>query len=620
MTVAGARAQTDRDAADFVLQEPIIISGGLTPVEAQSYGRAVTVVTGEDIERSNPRTFADLLRSVPGVSVSRGGGPGDLTQVRIRGAEANQVLVLIDGVRQADSASGYDFSFLSPELIQRIEIVRGPQALFGAGATAGVINVITKGGLREDLRLTGVAEGTTAPGGSVTGLVQGGAARADGALGIAYTNDAGWDTSGDGGEKDGAQNLTLNAKGSADLTDWAHLRSNFRVVDRTGEFDATVPGCGDPRCYVTDADDFESTGTDLLAGFALDVDTLGGALVHSPHFGYARSDTENERPPSPASTNDVSTLTAGYQAAYTFGAADQHTIAGAFQFLRDSFENSLAGQDKKRRNQYGYVAEYRGNLTDALFVQGALRYDDNEDFKDFFGFAASASYNFFSTGTRLRGSVGRAQTNPTFFELFGFIPGEFVGNPDLKPEHNLGWDVGVEQSFWRQRGRLSLTYFNETLQDEISGFGTTVDNLDGDSDRQGVEFGLTLEPLDALTLGLNYTYLDATEPDGKRELRRPRHAAAADAFYRFFGDRAELGVEVNYKGQTDQRDFSDPSSLSPRVTVPNHLVVDVSAAYRVTDQVQVYGGVNNLFDANYEDVLGFSEQPVTGFAGLRMSF
>jgi len=614
-----ARAQETDVPADFVASEEIIISGGLTPVDAQSFARAVTVITAEDLERTNPRTFGDALRAVPGVSVSRSGGPGGLTQVRIRGAEANHVLVLIDGVRTADSAGGQDFSFLAPELIERIEILRGPQsALYGAGATAGIINVITKGGVREDLRLSGSVEGTTAPGASVTGLVQGGTARADGAIGLSFTEDAGWDVSGDGGEKDGARNLTLNARGSADLTDWIHARGNLRVVDRKGEFDDTQFGCGNADCYVTDADDFEITGTDVLGGLALDVETLDGALVHTPSVGYAREDTENRTPD--VSTNDVSTLTAGYQAAYTFGPADRHTLVGAFQYQRDTFENSFAGGDEKARDQFGYVADYRGNLTDALFVQGGLRYDDNDDFEDFVSYAVSASYNFFDSGTRLRASVGRAQTNPTFFELFGFIPGEFVGNPDLEPERNFGWDVGVDQRFWGDRGQVSLTYFNETLEDEISGFGATVENLDGESDRQGVEFGLDVTPIEGLTLGASYTYLDADEPDGLQEVRRPRHAAAANAFYRFLDDRAEVGVEVIYNGETVQRDFSDPSFTSPRVTVPNYIVVDVSASYRVVDNVQIYGSVNNLFDADYEGVRGFAEQPVTGFIGLRATF
>lgn len=614
-----AGAQNATAPADFVADDPIIVSGGLTPVDAQSFARAVTIITEEDLERTNPRTFADALRSVPGVSVSRSGGPGGFTQIRVRGAEANHVLLLIDGVETANSSGGFDFSRISPDLIERIEVLRGPQStLYGAGATAGVINVITKAGRRDDVRVAGSIEGTTAPGGSIAGVVQGGTASADGALGLSFTHDEGWDVSGDGGEKDSARNLTVTSKGTVDLAEWGRLRGNILLSDFKGETDTTQFGCGDADCYVLDADDFEEEGTLALGSAALDVATFGGALIHTPSVRYAWEESENRT--TSVSDSRASTLGLAYQAAYTFGSADEHTLVGALQYERETFESTIAGDDTKSREQIGYVLDYRGNLTDALFVQGGLRFDDNDDFDDFVSWAASASYNIFETGTRLRASVGRAQTNPTFFELFGFIPGEFVGNPDLVPERNFGWDVGIDQQVLDDRVEVSLTYFNETLEDEISGFGTTVENLDGESDRQGVELGLNATPLPGLNLGLSYTYLDATEPDGRREVRRPRHAAAASAFYDFLDERATVGFELIYNGENQQADFGDPSLAAPRVTVPNYIVVDVSAAYRLTGEVQVYGGINNLFDADYEDVLGFAEQPLTAFVGVRATF
>ena len=556
---------------------------------------------------------------MPGVSVSRSGGPGGLTQIRIRGAEANHVLLLIDGVETANSAGGFDVSRLSPDLIERIEVLRGPQStLYGAGATAGVINVITKGGLRDTVRFSGAVEGTTAPGGSLTGLLQAGGGRADGSLGFSFIDDAGWDVSGEDGEEDGVRSFTLTTKGTADLTERVRVRGNLLFSDSLSEFDATQFGCGNSDCYVVDAEDFEAESRTALGSVALDIDTLGGALVHTPSFRYAWADSVSRT--TSVSDSEASTLGAAYQAAYTFGSAARHTLVGALQFERETFESSFAGGDVKSREQIGYVADYRGDLTDALFVQGGLRFDDNEDFEDFVSWAASASYSIFETGTRLRGSIGRAQTNPTFFEQFGFIPGQFVGNPDLEPERNLGWDIGVDQRFWGDRGEINLTYFNETLQDEITGTGNSVDNLDGESDRQGVELGLFLQPIDSLRLAASYTYLDATEPDGRRELLRPIHAAAASAFYDFLQDRATVGVEVVYNGTNKQVDFGSSLSPQPRVTVDDYVVVDLNAAYRLTERVQVYGGINNLLDADNEDVLGFEGQPLTAFLGLRAVF
>lgn len=615
--VATALAQTP------VELDEIVVSGGLTPVDAQSYARAVTIIDAEEIARRGPRTFADVLRTVPGVAVSRSGGPGGFTQVRLRGAEANHVLVLIDGVEAPDSSAGRDFSTLSPDLIERIEVLRGPQsALYGAGATAGVINIITKGGLRNGVRLSGSLEGSTAPGGVATGLFQGGTDRADIALGASFRNDAGWDVSGKDGEKDGLRDLQLNARGAVDLADRARLRGNLRYGDRTGEFDDTAFGCGGPDCYVTDAKGQEVESTLLLGGVALDLDTFGGALVHTPSLRYSEEDVEN-RGSFGVSANDVSTLDLGYQAALTFGADDRHTVVGALHWKRETFDNSYSAEDRERK-QIGYVLDYRGNLTDALFVQGGLRFDDNDAFDDFVSWSASASYSFFETGTRLRASIGRAQTNPTFFEQFGTIFGTFQGNPNLEPERNFGWDVGIDQSFWDGRAEIGATYFNETLEDEIAtrniGGVSTPFNLDGESDRQGVELTARVEPLDGLSFGASYTYLDATEPDGAAEVRRPNHSGAVDVSYRFLDDRATIGAEAIWAADAVDFDYGDPSFTSPRADLDDYVLVNVSASYALTETVALYGGVRNLFDSDHQEVLGYAEQPLTGFVGLRASW
>ena len=607
-------------SAQTLVLPDIIVSGGLTPVAAQSYARAVTVITAEEIERRSPRTFAEALQTVPGLAISRTGGPAGVTQVRIRGSEANHVLVLIDGVEAPDSSSGRDFSTLSPALIERIEVLRGPQsALYGAGATAGVINIVTKGGARGETRISGSLEGSTAPGGVGTALFQGGTERADIAVGLSYSDDAGWDGSGDGGEKDGARDLVFSARGTADLTDWARLRGSLRYSDRSGDFDDTAFGCGGPDCYIVDARGREVEGQLLVAGLAADFSVLGGALVMTPSAGYSAEDSTN-RGAFGTSVNDISTLNLGYQAAYTFGPEDRHTIVGALQWKRETFENSFAAGTKER-DQIGYVVDYRGNLTEALFVQGGLRFDDNDEFEDFLSWSASASYNFFDTGTRLRGSVGRAQTNPTFFEQFGTIFGSFQGNPNLKPERNFGWEVGVDQSLWDGRVQVGVTYFDETLSDEISsvnvgGVRRPV-NLSGESDRQGVELSLDLTPVEALTLRASYTYLEASEPDGAREVRRPRHAGSLGADYAFLGGRATAGAEAVWAADAVDFDFGDPSFASPRAGLDDYVVVNLRAAWRVNERVEVYGGVRNLFDADYQEVLGYAEAPLTGFLGVR---
>ena len=141
VTPAIATAQ-DSEVTDLA---EIIVSGGLTPIEAQKYGRSVSVLTSEEIEDRGITTGQDALRSVPGLMIN---GSGDsFTQVRIRGAEANHTLILIDGVEASGGDSEYILSGLDTANIERIEVLRGPQSVFyGSNASAGVINIITRTG------------------------------------------------------------------------------------------------------------------------------------------------------------------------------------------------------------------------------------------------------------------------------------------------------------------------------------------------------------------------------------------------------------------------------------------------------------------------------------------
>ncbi|HLS19099.1 MAG TPA: TonB-dependent receptor plug domain-containing protein, partial [Paracoccaceae bacterium] len=133
---------------------PVIVTGGLTPIEAQSYGRSATIVTAEEIEARHIHHVSEALRTVPGVSVSQTGGAGGLTTIRLRGAEATHTLVLVDGIEISAPENGaYDFGGLLAADIERIEVLRGPQsALYGANAVGGVISIITKDASQRGLR------------------------------------------------------------------------------------------------------------------------------------------------------------------------------------------------------------------------------------------------------------------------------------------------------------------------------------------------------------------------------------------------------------------------------------------------------------------------------------
>lgn len=597
----------------------IIVSAGRTPVDAQSYARAATIITGEELEQRQVRSVADALRQVPGLHVSRLGGLGGLSSIRMRGSEANHTLVLIDGIETADSSQAFQFENLDVSNIDRIEVLRGPQsALYGAGATAGVINIITKGGVRNDMRAQVIAETSSAPSRKGSALLQAGSDFADIAIGAFWSDDEGWDVSGDGGEKDSSTKAGGSVKASWDVTSQFRLRGVARYTRFDHDYDETAFGCGGPDCYVRDGIGSTNGESVELSG-AADISTFAGAVVHTPRVDYS-SRQANDFGQFGASDYAYSTLKAGHQIALRLGPDGRHSLTGAAEFKQERFENSFAGGDEKQRDQYGAVLDYQGDLTDAWFVQLGARYDWNDQFENAVAWSASSSYRLFETGTRFHASLGQAQTNPTFFELYGFVPGTFVGNPSLTPERNFGFDIGVEQSFLDDRATVDVTYFRERLTDEITGSGLTVSNLSGNSLRQGVEVSARFQPIPGLSIDASYTYLDATEPNGGTETRRPEHSAGANIAYSFLEDRAVLGADVTYNGENRQANFGDPSFTSPRVDVDGYLTVDLNASIKVAEGTEVFGSVKNLFDADNSDVLGYAGQPLTAGLGVKMKY
>ena len=270
------------------------------------------------------------------------------------------------------------------------------------------------------------------------------------------------------------------------------------------------------------------------------------------------------------------------------------------------------------------VGEYRLQAFERLFLSGSLRYDDFEEFEDATTFRLTSSFDIPETGSRLHASYGTGIKAPTFFELFGFNPGTFIGNPNLEPERSEGWDVGIEQQFFDGRVVGDVTYFQADLFDEIrsdsvgAGFTTPI-NLSGESKRNGVETSLRVVPFDGLTLTGSYTYLRTSEPEGLSEIRRPRHMASFNANWSFLDERANVNLGVDYAGETDDLEFASLTNRR-RVRLDDYALVSLAGRYEPIEGVEVFGRIENALNQNYEEVFGFETPGRAVFVGARVSF
>lgn len=638
----GANAQeADKPQEGTVPLAPVLVTDGLTPVEQEKSGRAFTVITGEQLEKNQVRYVADALRQVPGFAVSRSGSFGGLTQVRVRGSEANHLLVLVDGVEVSETSSGeFDFGSLLVEDIDRIEVLRGPQSTFwGSNATAGVVNIISKRGERNGFRVNARSEAGTD--GTFLGGVSlsGGGENYDVALSGAFRRTDGFNISDFGNEKDGDRNTTLNGKVTVDLSENFTVDGTLRYVDRKSDVDPQDFSSGGPPDFapgpfyglVVDGDDWTTT-QELFGSIGATYVALDGALTQKARFTGSDVYRENFSD-GQLSSNDGDRLNGTYQASYQFDTpgflAAHHQITGGYEWERETFAPSHL-DETFRRESHSLVAEYRGEFLDQLYLNAGARRDFNDKFGDATTYSLSGAWKIPNSETRLHSSVGTGVTNPTFFEQLGFIPSTFQGNPDLVPEKSFGWDIGIEQGFFDRRLVLDLTYFNQDLTNEIATvFGGPPDflsrpiNRNGKSKRQGVEMSATVNLFDGFTATATYTYTDATEQTiagGPRlkEVRRPEHSGSINAAYVFYEDRARIFGEAVFNGEME--DVAFVPSLPPRVTLDAYTVVNIGGSFKFNETLEGFARVENLFDERYEEVFGYNTQGRTAFVGLKGSF
>lgn len=609
---------------------PIVVESadlGLTPVPVEKLGSSVTVVTREEIENKQAKHVAEILRAVPGLSVNRTSTAGSVTQIRVRGAEANHVLVLIDGVEINSTTDGeFDFSDLLVDDIERIEVVRGPQSgLWGANALSGLINIVTRRG-DGPARVHASAEAGSFNTRSVSLGVSGGGEHAWGSISGSGLETDGFNISDNGTEDDGARIVNFQARGGLKLHPWFTVEGFVRDMDKRADFDSfgAAPGAivGD-LAESLDQDGLQTLSNSLATGGTLTIDPFDGVWKTQLFANYSETDRRNLDPIFGNSSNLGQRDRFGASSSLTLDAPDQsmrHIITGLIEQEGETFEIS-SDPAERAREKSSVAGEIRGEYFDQLFLSGALRHDDSDVFGPFDTYRLAAAWLLQQTETRFHGSYGTGVVFPTMFEQFGFIPGLFTPNPNLRPEESEGWDIGVEQTLVDGRVVVDVTYFEQNLTNEIfSTFAGPPVNLAGESLRKGVEVSATLRPTDDLDVVVTYTHLDATDSSGLAEVRRPEHAASLSANWRFNEGRGLLSAGVIYNGEMKDVGFDAFTFAQRDVTLDAYTVVNIGARYAVSDQIDVYGRLENALDEDYEETFGFNTAGFAAYGGIKFRF
>ena len=592
--------------------DPILISGGISPISADEYGRSSTVITRQQIEDRGYSTVQEALEAQPGVSIN-GSAPTD-RQIRIRGGEGNHTLVLIDGVRAApgDTAFfGYILRGLDAAYVERIEILRGPQSVpFGTDAASGVINIVTREA-GEGLRYGGSVE--FGEGDRQNAYLSHGGDASRISVNLSNLNDRGFDYSGGDGNRDGRRWEAASAKGELDLTGQTTLGFSLRAADAAYDLDDDNDAADSAAGYVVDAD-FRTELAERAGSVYVDHSALNGGVSHRLRLDRTteKRDTFDDFP----RRDDIKTEVANYRLQMALDGATTTSSDQLLSVLLERREDRDRDGEGERDNNSAAL-EYRGWMTDSASLQAGVRRDNNSEFANEITWNVAGSY-FLDNGVRWHASAGRAVVNPSFFE----ISTQDESGPDLEPEKNVGYDIGVEIPLPQASGYVDITYFNETLDNDIVFEGVFLDatavNSEGESDRQGVEFTAFLTPLDSLDVSLSYTYIDATNPAGEIETRRPRNEVGLNATWRLPDGATTLSGDLRYvRGLFDQQRWEDGNPIEQ---LPNFTVVNLAASHALTDNVDLTTRVTNVFDEDYQEVWGYATRGRAVFAGLRASW
>lgn len=593
-------------------------------VRADLMGTSFTVISPADLEQRQTRIVSDVLRDIPGVSVSRSGAPGGLTQVRMRGAEGNHTLVLIDGIEAADPYYGeFDFATLISDDVAKVEVLRGQQsALYGSDAIGGVINYITLTGAEAPgvrARIEGGSFGTV----DVSARAAGVSGPLDYSFSAGYMDTDGFPTSRFGTRDVGSENTAASTKLIYSPSDTARIKAVLRY-SRT-EADTNDQAFSGPfNGYVIDSDDYYENRAvyALLRG---ELDTFDGRWTHA----LSAQGVDAKRDGFSGGLFDYGDNGArerySYESTIRFGGESfSQSVTAALDHEREEYQNRgpfLTDEQSKTRDNTnkGAVVQYQATINERIGLGAALRYDDNERFDSDTTYRLQGSYRF-DSGTRLHAATGSGIKNPGIFELFGFDPENFIGNPDLKPEKSDGWEFGVEQTFADGRASIDVTYFDSKLKDEIfteflPGFVSTPRNRTTDSTQEGVEVALMARLADAWSIDASYTYVDAVE-NGVEEVRRPPHIGSLNVSWRGLEQRLGAALTVRYNGSTFDNEFINFG----RTRLDAYTLVNLGGDFKISDAVQVYARVENLLDETYEEVFTYKTAGRGAYAGVRFSF
>lgn len=554
---------------------PIYYSSAPFPQLESSAVSSVSVITRDEIEASGASDLTSILTRKAGVNVVKSGGRAGDSKLFLRGANEDQILVLLNGVRLGSASTGeFNLSRIPPELVERIEIIKGPQAaLYGPDAVGGVISVFTR--TQGDNQVSAKI-GNRGMRGTTLLLNEQTGPWAVSVAGSTYRTD-GFDVRSDkNSDDDGVRQKSIDlslAHGSID-----EGRFHGRILQ--SHADAEYDGFSTSSYYINER--FDST---LTTGYSK-------RLNESQRLKIEASRVEDESRPFKNGVPDNN-----YQ-------TTRNSVTGFFEHKFDNHWTSTFGldwEDDQLASNLEFPTKARENLgslvsishqTDQTNIESTVRYDENDQFGSATSYTVgvSAGANDWTYGARRSKAINTPSLSELYFPTNSmWLP---VGNP------NLGVETARTTEIWARYSTYRLDYntsvFQSGVHDVIEYDGGTYVQ-DRNAEIFGVEQSLTYTG-DQATLAATVTYLDATDQTGVELPNRPELTASLAGEVQISGGVRLSGSVTGVKRQSTGRSTGV-------LEVPGYMLADAKISKTLTSDVSVSVAIDNLFDKE-----GFNRQ------------
>jgi vitamin B12 transporter len=603
------------DEEEAAQSEPVVVSATRFDIPLDQSPASVSVIPSEDIEQKQIQRVSDALREVPGLSVVQTGTAGQLTSVFMRGLPSQDMQVLLNGIPINQGLAGqFDFANLTTDDIDRIEVVRGPQStIYGPRALAGVVQIFTK-------------QGSGPPG--ITLSAEGGS----------------YDTFRESLQSDGKIGEFDYSIGASRLdTDNARPNNNYRntagiadigwspneALRIGGLFTYSLSDTGNPNTIFDPRpiDHFLTEKwliaphVDLRVGdwwehkFIFDYDHE--RQLNDPNqdgfvgptralFERTQIDYQNDLRPT-----SWLTLTSGFFYSRVNAGQERPFVLQIFgpqpTFISDHTEEIA-----------GFLQATLTPIENLIFVAGG-RFDHFNQFGGVWTYRVAGSYKIDKTNTTLHSSVATGFSPPSSQDKI------FGNNFGLKPERDLGWDIGIRQELWSGGDRsvtIGATYFYNDLSNVI-GFNGLFETLNlGAAETQGLEAELRAQPIADLLFSVSYTYLDAektssadiSQPQGARLPRRPRNEVYVSASYLWW-KKLRTTAEAKFVNAREELNFGGPN-----FDIEDYSFVNIAAEYEINPHLSIFGRIDNLTNEHYSEVFGFPNLGRATYGGVKLRF